>query len=97
MWTFRLLCKYLATRPDNLIIRSFKLPMCVYIPVMPLASSVLMCCDVASLQLVCVVRSLFRGIRCFIMCIYVLVLCRPLYFTSGHSVMFLRFVCSGVA
>ena len=47
--------------------------------VMPLALSVHMCCDVASLQLVCVVRPLYR----------------PLCFTSGRSVMFLRFVCSG--
>ena len=62
---------------------------------MPLALSVLMCCDVASLQLVCAVRPLFRGIRCFILCIHVLVLYRPLCFTSGRSVMCLRFVCSG--
>ena len=93
--TFRLLCKYLATRPDNLIIRRLKLLMCVYIPVMPLALFVYMCYDVASLWLVRVVRPLFRGIRCFILCIYVLVLYRPLCFASGRSIMFLRLVCSG--
>ena len=35
--------------------------MCVYIPVMPLAISVHMCYDVASLRLVRAVRPLFRG------------------------------------
>ena len=46
--TFRLLCKYLATRP-------------IYIPVMPLALSLLMCYDVASLRLVHGVRPLLGG------------------------------------
>ena len=36
---------------------------------MPLALFVLICCDVASLRLVLVVRPLFMGIRCFILCI----------------------------
>ena len=92
---FGLLCKYLATRPDNLIIRRLKLLMCAYILVMPLALYVPMCYGVASLRLVRVVRPLFRGILCFILCINVLVLYRPLCFTSGRSIMFLRFVCSG--
>ena len=81
MLTFRLCVHILlpARTSDN---KTFKMTY-VYIPVMPLALFVPMCCDVASLQLVCVVRPLFRGIRCFMLCIYVLVLYRPLCFTSG--------------
>ena len=69
IWAFVYISCY---PPAHLIIR--RLYVTVYIPVMPLALSVLMCC---------VVRPLFTGIWCFILCIYVLVLYRSLCFTSG--------------
>ena len=45
----------------------------VCIQVMPLALFVIVCFDVARLPLVLVVRPLFGGTRCLILCIYVLI------------------------
>ena len=69
--------------------------MCVYIPVMPLALSVLMCYDVTSLRLVHAVRPLFRGIRCF-MLPYIYMFwsyTNRCVLPRGCSIMFLQIMC----